>query len=36
MEGSPLSILLDANLQMMTMLFLILIICGACLMYHSE
>lgn len=36
MPGSPLQILLDANWQVMAMLNLLLISCGACLLYHTE
>lgn len=36
LSGSPLSILLDANWQMMAMLNMLLIICGACILYHIE
>lgn len=35
-SASPISILMDANWQMMTMLNLLLIATGACLMYHTE
>lgn len=34
--GNPLHILLDANWQMMAMLNVLLAVCGACLMYHTE
>lgn len=34
--GSPLSILLDTSWQMMAMLNMLLAVCGACLMYHTE
>ena len=34
--GDPFSILTDANWQMMTMLNILVCICGACLMYHTE
>lgn len=34
--GSPLDILLDANWQMMAMLNILLIVCGTCMMYHTE
>lgn len=36
LPGSPLSILLDAGWQMMAMLNLLLTVCGACIMYHTE
>lgn len=32
----PLQILLDANWKMMSMLNILLVICGACIMYHTE
>lgn len=35
-DGSPLQILLNANWQMMAMLNILLVIAGACLMYHTE
>lgn len=34
--GDPFSILTDANWQMMAMLNILVCICGACLMYHTE
>lgn len=34
--GNPLDILLDANWQMMAMLNILLIVCGTCMMYHTE
>lgn len=34
--GTPLQILLDANWRMMAMMNVLLIIIGACLMYHTE
>ena len=34
--GSPLSILFDANWQMISMLNVLLVISGACIMYHTE
>ncbi len=34
--GEPLSVLLNANWQMMAMLNILLIVCGACMMYHTE
>ena len=36
LPGPPLTILLTANSQMMSMFNLILIICGACIIYHTE
>lgn len=36
MNASPVSILLSANWQMMTMLNILLIVSGACIMYHTE
>lgn len=36
LAGNPLSILLDASWQMMAMLNSLLIVCGACMMYHTE
>lgn len=36
LDGKPLSILLNANWQMMAMLNILLIVCGACMMYHTE
>ena len=35
LPDSPLVVLLDANSQMMIMLNLILMICGACILYHT-
>lgn len=35
-QGTPVQILLDANWQMMAMLNLLLVIAGACLLYHTE
>lgn len=35
-EKEPLTILLNANWNMMSMLNLMLILCGACIMYHTE
>ena len=35
-EGSPIQILLDANWQLMTMQNVLLVIAGACLLYHIE
>lgn len=35
-EGSPLAILLGANWQLMTMLNILLLISGACILYHTE
>lgn len=36
LESSPIKILLDANWQMMAMLNVLLLVVGACLMYHTE
>lgn len=36
MNASPVSILLSANWQMMTMLNILLIVAGACIMYNTE
>lgn len=36
LPGEPFRILTDANWQMMTMLNIFTIICGACIMYHTE
>ena len=36
LPGSPLAVLLDANWQMMAMLNILVSICGACIMYHTE
>lgn len=36
MEGSPLQILLGANWQMMAMLNILLVVAGACILYHTE
>lgn len=36
MPGSPFDILMDANWQMMAMLNILISICGACMMYHTE
>lgn len=36
LSDTPLQILLDANWQMMAMLNVLLIVVGACLMYHTE
>ena len=35
-NDSPVNILLDANWQMMSMLNILLIVAGACIMYHTE
>lgn len=35
-SNSPVQILLDANWQMMAMLNILLVVAGACLMYHTE
>ena len=36
MDASPISILLSANWQMMAMLNILLVVSGACIMYHTE
>ena len=36
LEAPPIQILMDANWQMMSMLNILLITAGACLMYHTE
>lgn len=36
LQGDPFSILMDANWQMMAMLNILVCICGACMMYHTE
>jgi hypothetical protein len=36
LQAAPVQILMDANWQMMTMLNILLIVAGACLMYHTE
>ena len=36
LPGDPFSILMDANWQMMVMLNILVCICGACMMYHTE
>lgn len=36
LPGNPVSILLDANWEMMTMLTVLFAVAGACLMYHTE
>lgn len=36
LPGEPFSIMMDANWQMMAMLNILVCICGACLMYHTE
>ena len=36
LSGSPISLLMSANWQMMAMLNLLVSICGACMMYHTE
>lgn len=36
LPGNPFSILMDANWQMMAMLNILVCICGACMMYHTE
>ncbi len=36
LPGDPFQILMDANWQMMAMLNILISICGACMMYHTE
>ena len=36
LSGSPINILMSANWQMMAMLNILISICGACMMYHTE
>ena len=36
MAGAPFDILTDANWQMMAMLNILLAVCGACMLYHTE
>lgn len=36
LPGKPIQILLDANWQMMAMLNVLLVVAGACLLYHTE
>lgn len=36
LESTPIQILMDANWQMMAMLNVLLLVAGACLMYHTE
>lgn len=36
LPGDPFSILMDVNWQMMAMLNILVYICGACMMYHTE
>ena len=36
MSGSPAAVLADANLQMISMLNLLLVTAGACILYHIE
>lgn len=36
LAGNPIRILLDANWQMMAMLNVLLVVAGACLLYHTE
>lgn len=36
LPGDPFEILMDANWQMMAMLNILISICGACIMYHTE
>ena len=35
-SGSPFSILMDANWQLMAQLNIFLLVCGACILYHTE
>ena len=35
-SGSPFSILMDANWQLMAQLNILLLVCGACILYHTE
>ena len=36
LSGNPVNILMSANWQMMAMLNILISICGACMMYHTE
>lgn len=36
LSGNPFQILLDSNWQMMALLNILLLICGSCMMYHTE
>lgn len=36
LPGNPFNIMMDANWQMMAMLNILIAICGACMMYHTE
>lgn len=36
LPGNPFTIMLDSNWQMIAMLNILIAICGACLMYHTE
>lgn len=36
LSGDPFKILMDANWQMMALLNILITICGACIMYHTE
>jgi len=36
LAGNPINILMSANWQMMAMLNILISICGACMMYHTE
>ena len=36
MTGDPLTVMMDSNWQMMAMLNILVCICGACMMYHTE
>ena len=36
LSGNPMDILMAANWQMMDMLNILISICGACMMYHTE
>ena len=36
LSGTPLTILMDANWQMMAMINILICVCGSCIMYHTE
>lgn len=36
LSGDPLTILMDANWQMMAMINILICVCGSCIMYHTE
>lgn len=36
LSGNPMDLLMSANWQMMAMLNILISICGACMMYHTE